>query len=254
MAGEAMENIIINFTRLCAVTLFVFTQHELKSMVKNCPYTINENQQKVIKENRENLLKTIGTQVDLIGTNSQKPYDLRCADLTGIDLSARMLKYIDLSGAQLNNADLSNIRFENVNLSNASLKNSRLIRAHFWDSTLDGADLSNANLPGSQFFGATSILSAVKANFSNANISSGAQLKNVDAREALFNDTDLYFSELISVIVNAQTSFKKTDIRLGFIEKMKGAPDNLKQWLLNQDARIEGLTIDGADADVSMRV
>lgn len=244
---------ILTQTYLYIFLLLILAWHDLAGMVENCPYTISNSQQKVIAENRKNLSKTIETLVDLIGKNAQEPYDLRCTDLTGIDLSSRMLKFIDLSGARLDNAILFNTEFDNVNFAKASFKNSQLSRTRFWDSTIEEADFSNVTMPDTQFLGSTRRLSAARANFNKANISAGSEFKNVDLRGTLFDDAYLYFSGFTSVIVNQQTSFKRTNMRSCAITNMIGAPDAIKKWLQSQNALIENMTIDSLDVNISTK-
>lgn len=98
--------------------------------------------------------------------SNYSPGHLRCADLSGADMSGLSLIQVDLTGAILRNANL-----QNTDLTQA---------------TLDGADLSHANLSNAKLDQA----SAHNANFGGANLTS-ASMVQTDLTGASLNGASL---------------------------------------------------------------
>jgi uncharacterized protein YjbI with pentapeptide repeats len=133
---------------------------------------------------------TPGSGPDLAGrhlTGSDLSSDssgLRCANLTGADLSGLSLVQVDFTGAvmrdaNLQHADFSQATLDQADLSGANLSNAQMIQvsarhaklvgaklahADFTQADLTGADLSKANLSGATFTQAT----LDQANFAGA--------------------------------------------------------------------------------------
>jgi Pentapeptide repeats (8 copies) len=96
----------------------------------------------------------------------RKRADFRCAQLSGLDLSASSVDFsgadliaADLRAANLSTAVLDGAEMEYANLAKArlrqaSLQRANLVRADLTGAKLNGADLSNANLSGAQLEGA----------------------------------------------------------------------------------------------------
>ena len=90
--------------------------------------------------------------------------NLKQADLSGCDLSFKVLTKADFSGANLSDANLQNANLQNANLQDAvlggailrlaNLQGANLERADLQDANLESADLSGADLTGADIEGA----------------------------------------------------------------------------------------------------
>ena len=114
-----------------------------------------------------------------------EPY-LRCADLSGADLSGANLRYADLSGADLKYADLSGADLKYADLSGANLSGADLSGADLSCADLSGANLRYADLSGANLRGAN----LRGANLKYANLRY-ADLSGADLRDALYSNYTL---------------------------------------------------------------
>lgn len=87
-------------------------------------------------------------------------------DMSGLDLSSRVLTFSNMSDSNLCRANLRNAKIQNANLSNTNLQKVNAEYALFCESNLAGADLRYANLKNAMLYRAN--LSG--AYISNANI------------------------------------------------------------------------------------
>ena len=225
-----------------------FTQH-LSSMVTNCPFPLTSKEKMIIEENLQNFKAKLNKQTDIQGGDATKRYDLRCTDLSNLNFAANF-KYLDLRGACLDGSDFSTAKFEFVDLRKASLKKIRANRAQFWDCILDEADFSDSDMPSVSFLGSKLPLSAIKTNFTKANISAGSQLSNIDVSGAIFDQADLNNVGFAYVKVSPQTSFKKTNLTMAKLDQTTGQPSSLLAWLLGQGADLANTFIDGKYTDI----
>lgn len=99
-----------------------------------------------------------GQQLSASDISSFQPGDLRCANLTGADLSGLSLLQVDftgaiLRGANLQNANLTQVVINFADLSGADLANANMTQvsarnAKFTGANLSGADMGQADLTG----------------------------------------------------------------------------------------------------------
>ena len=88
------------------------------------------------------------TKAEALLKMAQAGANLKDADLSGADLSDRILQAADLSGADLSGADLSGAYLFRADLSGAYLNGADLSSATLIWTNLSGADLSGADLLG----------------------------------------------------------------------------------------------------------
>ncbi len=127
-------------------------------------------------------------------------FDLRNANLFGMNLNG-----CNLSGANLINADLSDTNLRGADLNGANLSGANLISADLSNTYLISADLSGTYL--------------ISANLSNANLSN-ANLSNADLRGADLRGTNL----------------QDTDVNRTRFESNAGVSDLVKQDLITKGA------------------
>ena len=105
-------------------------------------------------------------------------------------------------------------------------------------------------MPSVSFLGSKLPLSAIKTNFTKANISAGSQLSNIDVSGAIFDQADLNNVGFAYVKVSPQTSFKKTNLTMAKLDQTTGQPSSLLAWLLGQGADLANTFIDGKYTDI----
>ena len=118
--------------------------------------------------------------VDLSGANLSESR-LSKTNFCRADLSEANLSFVDLYGANLGRANLSGANLARANLARANLSGANLSEANLSEANLSEANLSEANLNKVELFA---------ANFRKAD------LKNVNLREAIVIDTDFSQADL----------------------------------------------------------
>jgi len=107
------------------------------------------------------------TKAEALLKMAQAGANLKDADLSGADLSERILQAADLSGADLSGADLTGAYLFRADLSGADLSGADLSSANLIWANLSGADLSGADLSGADLLGAN-LDNVIGADFTGA--------------------------------------------------------------------------------------
>ena len=107
------------------------------------------------------------TKAEALLKMAQAGANLKDADLSGADLSDRILQAADLSGADLSGADLSGAYLFRAKLSGADLTGADLSSANLVWADLSGANLSEADLSGADLLGAN-LDNVIGADFTGA--------------------------------------------------------------------------------------
>lgn len=158
----------------------------------------------------------------------------------GESFAGEDLHNLDLSGLQLDGIDLSQ-----ATLTGASLKGVSLVAASLIEANLEGADLVGAHLDRAVL---------AKANLSRCNLSN-ASLKEIDATEAVFDDSNLTGAALESsvferaVMLNARLDGTKGENAIFAGATLSGSSfkaSSLPQADFSR-SRLDGCDFQGAD-------
>ncbi|KAF0557674.1 NACHT domain-containing protein [Gigaspora margarita] len=123
------------------------------------------------------------TILSLIGAQFKNLIDLNGCNISGADLSNRILNDLRLAKAKLNQVNFQNVKLRNANLLSSSLR----------DADFKGADLTFAKLQSTLLQG---------ANFQNTTLQNAnllnANLQNATLQNANFQNADLQYAKLPS--------------------------------------------------------
>jgi hypothetical protein len=126
--------------------------------------------------------------------------NLRLVDLSGCDLSFKILTKADFSGANLSGANLQNTNLQGANLERANLQDAKLTAADLSGADLTGADIEGANLLGAVLKGTVLVDADLQdANLKNADLS-GADLTGADIEGANLLGAVLKGAVLVDIV------------------------------------------------------
>ncbi|CAG8717940.1 10996_t:CDS:2, partial [Cetraspora pellucida] len=209
--------------------------------------------------------------------------DLNDTNISGADLSNKILNNLQAERAKLDNVNFQNARvkdtnlrsasFQNANLQNANLRsanfhNARLQNADLQSSTHRDANFQNANLQNANFRG----LYLQNIHFEDADLSyadlqntiiQDVNFKNVRFKYTNFEDADLSYADLQNTIIqdvnfkNAKlkyTNFQKANLHGSSLQNahLKGADlsfadlrDTILQYTNFENAKLKNINLRG---------
>ncbi len=153
--------------------------------------------------------ETWGKLVDLKAVLGQMPkgtWDIKKANLGGVNLSHADLFSVKLTEGNLSHADLSGAELSMADLSRADLSEADLRDANFYGARLYKANLSGANLSGARF----NMADLSRADFSRADLSH-AILHEANIHEAYFSEANLSGANLSHAILS-NANFSEADL------------------------------------------
>ncbi|CAG8756923.1 20679_t:CDS:2, partial [Cetraspora pellucida] len=169
--------------------------------------------------------------------------DLNDTNISGADLSNKILNNLQAERAKLDNVNFQNAKLKYANLQSASFQNARLQNADLQSSSLQDANFQNANFQNANLRSAnfqnarlqnadlqSSILQ--DANFQNANLQN-ANLRGLSLKNIHFEDADLSYADLQNTIIQ-DVNFKNAKLKYTNFQKANISGSSL------QNARLKG--------------
>lgn len=151
------------------------------------------------------------SRINALMMPQEETFDLRGAnllglDLTGVDFSGTYLEGANLEKTILSNANLEYAYLQSARLNKAILSNASVSHANLGNAALDDANFSGTKLAHTNIFGAT----VYRANLSNTD------LTNADLTAANLTDVDLSNANLTNANLNntTLTNAKLTNVEM----------------------------------------